>query len=45
MAYVSDLNYDDQNMHNPPVLNPGEAFRKGWRIKTPAPAPGTAVMC
>ena len=33
MAYVSDLNYDDQNMHNPPVLNPGEAFQKGWRIK------------
>ncbi len=33
MAYVSDLNYDDQNMHNPPVLNPGEAFKKGWRIK------------
>ena len=33
MAYVSDLNYDDQNMHNPPVLNPGEVFQKGWRIK------------
>ncbi len=33
MAYVADLNYDDQNMQNPPVLNPGEAFRKGWRIK------------
>lgn len=33
MAYVSDLNYDDQNMQNPPTLNPGEAFRKGWRVK------------
>jgi polar amino acid transport system substrate-binding protein len=33
MAYVSDLNYDDQHMTNPPVLNAGEAFRKGWRIK------------
>jgi len=33
MAYVSDLNYDDQNMQNPPTLNPGEVFRKGWRMK------------
>ncbi len=33
LAYVEDLNYDDQNMTNPPVLNPGEVFRKGWRVK------------
>ena len=33
LAYVEDLSYDDQNMTNPPVLNPGEVFRKGWRVK------------
>ncbi len=33
MAYVQDLNYDDQNMQNPPKMNPGQAFQKGWRIR------------
>jgi hypothetical protein len=33
MAYISDLNYNDQNMTNPPILDPGERFSKGWRIK------------
>ncbi len=33
MTWVSDLNYDDAAMTNPPVLNPGEAFTKGWRIR------------
>ena len=33
MAWVADLNYDDKNMTNPPELNPGEAFTKGWRIR------------
>ena len=33
MAWVADLNYDDNNMKNPPVLQPGEAFQKGWRIR------------
>ena len=33
MAYVADLSYDDANMSNPPRLQPGEAFTKGWRIK------------
>ena len=33
MAWVADLNYDDSNMTNPPLLNPGETFTKGWRIK------------
>ena len=33
MAWVADLNYDDADMTNPPELNPGEAFTKGWRIK------------
>lgn len=33
MEYIQDLNYDDQNLTNFPVLNPGQAFRKGWRIR------------
>jgi ABC-type amino acid transport substrate-binding protein len=33
MAYVKDLNYDDQNMQNPPKMNPGQTFQKGWRIR------------
>lgn len=32
MAYVADFSYDDQGMAAPPVLQPGEAFRKGWRM-------------
>jgi polar amino acid transport system substrate-binding protein len=31
-AYVSDLNLDDQNMQNPPIMSPGQLFRKGWRL-------------
>lgn len=33
MAWVADLNYDDQGMSNPPVLQPGQAFTKGWRVR------------
>lgn len=33
MAFVADLTYDDQNMANPPVLQPGQPFRKGWRVR------------
>jgi len=33
MAYVADLNYDDQNMTNPAIFQPGQPFRKGWRVK------------
>jgi polar amino acid transport system substrate-binding protein len=33
LEYVADLTYDDQNMTSPPVLQPGEAFRKGWRVR------------
>ena len=33
MAYVADLNYADNNMSNPPILKPGEAFTKGWRVR------------
>lgn len=33
MAWVSDLNYDDNDMKNPPVVQAGQAFQKGWRIR------------
>ncbi len=33
MAFVADLTYDDQNMSSPPVLQPGQPFRKGWRVR------------
>jgi len=33
MAWVADLNLDDKNMTAPPVIPPGQAFTKSWRIK------------
>lgn len=33
MTFVADLNFDDQNMQNPPVLNPGQRFTKSWRVR------------
>ena len=33
MAFIGDLNLDDNNMQNPPIMSPGQAFRKGWRVK------------
>lgn len=33
MAFVGDLNLDDQNMTAPPVMSPGQPFQKGWRIR------------
>lgn len=32
-VFVADLNYDDQNMTAPPVLQPGQSFTKGWRMR------------
>jgi ABC-type amino acid transport substrate-binding protein/heat shock protein HslJ len=31
--WVEDLSYDDNYHKNPPVLNPGQPFTKGWRIR------------
>ena len=31
MAFVDDLSYDDTN--GAPVVQPGQAFKKGWRLK------------
>lgn len=33
MAYVADLNLNDNNMANPPQMLPGQTFRKGWRLQ------------
>jgi len=33
MAFVEDINLNDNNMTTPPVLKPGQPFRKGWRVK------------
>ncbi len=33
MAYVADLNFDDKNMKAPPVMAPGQAFTKKWRVR------------
>lgn len=32
MAFVADLNYDDQNMTAPPIMAPGQDFVKSWRV-------------
>jgi hypothetical protein len=31
--YVMDLTYDDEGGTNPPTVQPGEEFTKGWRIR------------
>ena len=33
MEFVEDLNLDDNNMQNPPTMQPGESFQKGWRVR------------
>lgn len=33
MAFVEDLNLDDQNMTAPPPVSPGIPFQKGWRVR------------
>ncbi|MFN8467088.1 MAG: transporter substrate-binding domain-containing protein [Caldilineaceae bacterium] len=33
MAFITDLNYDDYNMTAPPVMSPGQAFVKSWRVQ------------
>ncbi len=33
MAFIQDLNYDDNNMTTPAKFLPGQAFTKGWRIQ------------
>jgi len=32
MEFLGHLNYDDKDLTNFPLVDPGEAFQKGWRI-------------
>jgi ABC-type amino acid transport substrate-binding protein len=32
-AWVADLSFDDKNMTAPPVMQPGQPFTKGWRMR------------
>lgn len=40
-AWVADLSYDDKNMTSPPVMQPGQPFTKGWRMKNVGTCPWT----
>ncbi len=39
MSWVADLNYDDKNMKAPPVMQPGQPFTKGWRVRNSGTCP------
>ncbi len=39
MAFVQDLNLDDQNMTAPPQMPPGWPFTKGWRVRNSGTCP------
>ena len=41
MGFIYDLNLDDDNMTNPPVMDLGEAFTKGWRVQNTGTCPWT----
>ncbi len=40
-AWVADLSYDDKNMTTPPVMQPGQPFTKGWRLRNVGTCPWT----
>ncbi len=40
-AWVADLSFDDKNMTAPPVLQPGQPFTKGWRLRNVGTCPWT----
>ncbi len=33
LALIQHLNFDDQNMSSPAVMQPGQPFTKGWRVQ------------
>ncbi len=39
MAFVQDLNLNDQNMTAPPQMSPGWPFTKGWRVRNSGTCP------
>jgi len=38
-SYVADLSYDDKGMTAPPVMQPNQAFTKGWRMRNSGTCP------
>ena len=42
MTHVQDLSYDDRNLTAPPVLGPGQAFAKSWRVRNSGTCPWDA---
>ena len=42
--WIADLSYDDHNMTSPPVLQPGQAFTKGWRMMNNGTCPWTTAF-
>jgi hypothetical protein len=42
MAWVEDLNLDDNNMTAPPVMQPGQSFAKSWRVRNSGTCPWAA---
>jgi polar amino acid transport system substrate-binding protein len=42
-GWVADLSYDDANMTNPPVMQPGQPFTKGWRLRNTGTCPWTTA--
>jgi polar amino acid transport system substrate-binding protein len=42
MQWVAHLTYDDQDMKNPPLLEPGEPFIKSWRVRNSGSCPWDA---
>ena len=43
MAFITDLNYDDQNMASPLLINAGQSFVKGWRVRNSGTCPWTTA--
>jgi polar amino acid transport system substrate-binding protein len=39
MAFEGHLNYDEQGMSSPPVLQPGQPFTKAWRLRNSGSCP------
>jgi hypothetical protein len=43
-AWVADLSYDDKGMTSPPVMQPGQPFTKGWRMRNTGTCPWTTAF-
>jgi polar amino acid transport system substrate-binding protein len=43
LRLIADLTYDDKDMTQPPVLKPGQAFVKSWRVQNSGTCPWTTA--